>query len=480
VPLPERRQMSQISRLGNPAIPAGILALALMVGVLAGHRPILGLFLAVAALFAVSIFVNLTAGLCLFIVLSFMEVLPDLGVPGLTVAKLVGLMLAVSWLGFLVVRRGPVASLFSAHPGFSYLLASFLGWSALSTLWADSSGPVGDATVRYGLNVLLLPIVFTAVRRREHMIWVLGAFALGASFAGLYGFAEPGSAGRLAGAAGDPNFMAASLVAGLVLAGALAAVLRRGSVPATLAVTAAVICGAGLLLSVSRGGLVALVVVLASAILLAGRRRALVGSVVVVVTLSAFVYFAAFASPEARERVTSVEGGTGRTEIWQIGWRMTQANPVTGVGAGNFKGSAVRYVLEPGALERTDLLIDSPRVAHNTYLQILAELGIIGLAMFLFIVGFSLKCAIRAVRELERRGDHDLELLARAILVATLGILAAGFFISANYINQLWLLLALGPAMLAVARGVPEPEQEPAGSIPPEPLDERVGAASRA
>jgi F0F1-type ATP synthase assembly protein I len=45
-----------------------------------------------------------------------------------------------------------------------------------------------------------------------------------------------------------------------------------------------------------------------------------------------------------------------------------------------------------------------------------------------------------------------MEIVARAMVVALVGILAADFFITEQYGKQLWLLLGLGPALLGVAR----------------------------
>jgi hypothetical protein len=45
-----------------------------------------------------------------------------------------------------------------------------------------------------------------------------------------------------------------------------------------------------------------------------------------------------------------------------------------------------------------------------------------------------------------------MELLARGVIVAVLALLAADFFLSDQYSKQLWMLLALGPALLAVSR----------------------------
>ena len=45
-----------------------------------------------------------------------------------------------------------------------------------------------------------------------------------------------------------------------------------------------------------------------------------------------------------------------------------------------------------------------------------------------------------------------MELFARGVIVALVGILAADFFISEQFGKQLWLLLGLGPALYGVAR----------------------------
>ena len=127
---------------------------------------------------------------------------------------------------------------------------------------------------------------------------------------------------------------------------------------------------------------------------------------------------------------------------------MVEDKPIRGIGSGNFPISSIHYLLQPGVLERDEFIIDTPKVAHNTYLHVLAELGIVGLALFLTIIGFAISCALKAARWFGRAGDTDMELFARGMIVALVGILAADFFISEQYGKQLWLLLGLGPALL--------------------------------
>jgi hypothetical protein len=78
------------------------------------------------------------------------------------------------------------------------------------------------------------------------------------------------------------------------------------------------------------------------------------------------------------------------------------------------------------------------------------------------IVGV-LACSVKAVRSFERDGNLMMEVLARAQLVATIGLLSSLFFSSDEYNKQLWLLMAMGPAFLAIA-GYRAKQDEPGGA----------------
>ena len=51
-----------------------------------------------------------------------------------------------------------------------------------------------------------------------------------------------------------------------------------------------------------------------------------------------------------------------------------------------------------------------------------------------------------------RQQDTQMEVIARALFVAIAGVLATDFFGSREYARELWLLLGLAPALLAIAR----------------------------
>jgi len=442
---------------------AGIAFAALGVGLLAGIDPVRSALAAAALAVMVVVLSDLTLGLCLFAFLAFL----DYYYPN--VATLFVLALAMSWLAVVAAGGRRAREFVSTHPAATWLIALLPAWAGMSLLWAEASPPVTSAVVKYAVNGALFLIAYTAVKTRRHIVMVLGAFVLSAAFSAAYGLVVPAETTpyddleRVGGAIGDPNALARLLLAGLVLAFALAAADVLTSPKRLLAGSAALLCAAGLVLTFSRGGLVALVCALAAAVVFAGHRRAQVVVVVLAVGLFAGGYYVTIAPPETRERLTTADEGSGRTDLWRVGWEMVEDQPVLGVGAGNFGEVSERYVSEAGLLRRSDLVLDS-KVVHNTYLGTLVELGVVGAGILFVLLGFSLTCVVRAARVSRRANDTGMEILARGLFVALVGMLAADVFISEPYNKHLWLLLALCPAVLAVARerSSPEPTLDPA------------------
>src|SRR4051794_39349015 len=390
---------------------------------------------------------DLSIGLCLYALFAFLNIVPDVGSPFLSFDKVAGGLLALSWIATVASRPKARRAFVSAHPQFFAVLVFFLVWALLSLTWAEHPGHGLESASRYVLNAFLFLIVFSAVRTRKHVIWLLGAFVVASALSAAYGLITPpipGDEGRLSGTIGEPNQLAAVLVAGLVLSAAIAVVSKGKPLTRLAMCVAALLCLICTYLTLSRAGLIALAVAMVALVAVAGRWRAIAAIAAALIVLSLVGFFAFLATPQQTGRVTEVAGGSGRSDIWTIGWRMVEANTVKGVGVGQFQSSAVHYLIAPGTIERSDLIITAPKVAHNIYLQVLAEMGVIGLIAFLTILGFSLRCALRAAHLFERRRDATMEILSRAVLVALIGILTADFFASEQFSKQLWLLLGLG------------------------------------
>jgi O-antigen ligase len=447
----------------RPLLALSFGALCLVLGLLAGFDPRLAIGAALATGFFALAIADLTAGLVVFALLAYFALTPG-AVGSFVSAQAASLVLALSWLARVATRATPTTFFWSRHPAITWLTIAFLAWVALSSLWAESSGETSAVLLKYALNALLFVIVFEAVRRSADVKALLVALVAGGTVAAAYGIvASPDLSSlagsrtaatdldRLGGTIADPNLLAAVLVVAFVLAVALAAITRSPAARWTL-IGAGGLAVLSVLLTASRGGLLGLVAALLTGIVLArGHRAAAIGGALVVIAASV-VYVGLF-DPGIAQRYSTADGGNGRTDLWKVGWRMAEANPVQGVGAGNFRVSSGHYVLaEPGAIAESEFIIDQPRFAHNVYLEILAELGVVGLSLFAALVAAAIGTGVQAARRFARGGDTDMELLSRAVVVALVALLAMDFFLSDQFSKQLWLLLALCPALLAIAR----------------------------
>lgn len=435
-----------------------IVFLAAVVGLAAGVDPKFAIAGAFAVAFLILVIADLMAGLIVFTFVAFLEIVP-FGGPAVSFSKLLGLLLLLSWAAS-VGRQSAKVDKAIVRPA-TLILAGLLGWLALSATWAEFPSQTATTFFRLGLNAVLFVIVLTSIRDRTTILRIIAAFVVGASIAATYGLISPGQYegqyGRLESAALDPNELAAVLVPAVLLCMFTAIGLRSRPTVRMAALGAGAICGVTLILTVSRGGLIALTVALVVAFVVGGPWRGRIGMIGLTLAASVFIYFAAYAPQTQVEHLKATTQGDarlqeGRVTIWEVAKRMAEANPVHGVGGGNFRTSTVHYLLQPGLTARSDLIVDSQLVAHNTYLEIAAELGVIGLAFYLALLGFCLGSLIKASSIFRRNREREMELYSRALFAALSGLLVADFFISDQFGKALWLLLALGPAMLVVAR----------------------------
>ena len=136
-------------------------------------------------------------------------------------------------------------------------------------------------------------------------------------------------------------------------------------------------------------------------------RRAYAGALILALSLALAAVFVHYGSPPAlvvraydafnapppqvttdlNDRLFSFSGN-GRPELWGTAWDLAQAQPLLGSGAGTFE----RYWLQH---RPTDLKV---RDAHSLYLETLAELGPVGMAVLLAALALPVAAAIRARR----------------------------------------------------------------------------------
>jgi O-antigen ligase len=222
-----------------------------------------------------------------------------------------------------------------------------------------------------------------------------------------------------------------------------------------------------IVVSFSRGGFLAFAAV--GVYCWAASRHKVRGLVVLALAL---VLVAGTAADEGRtgesylDRLSSIfkpDEGTAeaRQFLWSTARNMWKANPILGVGGGNFSFLVGRYQPldydEPQYLERDW----SGTVTHSTYFQIAAEQGSVGLLLF----GYILFSHLRTIRRLRRDATsvpgipsevrRDADLYGGALGGAMVGFCVAGAFLSVAYYPYFWYFSAMAVALeTAVGREV--------------------------
>jgi O-antigen ligase len=128
------------------------------------------------------------------------------------------------------------------------------------------------------------------------------------------------------------------------------------------------------------------------------------------------------------------EATANRFAAWRAGLRMVAGAPLTGIGVGNFQPLVLQYST-PGQEVET--------IAHNTYLEVAAEMGVPGLLLYLAIAWSSVGTLDRLRRRTQRDGAPLVHQAAIALQAGVVGFLVAGFFVSAEYQRLFWLAIFL-------------------------------------
>lgn len=136
-----------------------------------------------------------------------------------------------------------------------------------------------------------------------------------------------------------------------------------------------------------------------------------------------------------------------RLSAWTVAVQLFYEHPVFGVGAGNYN---TLYQTTANALNTT--FSGRPLSPHGLYLEVLSEHGVIGLAIFLGIIGAAFAGLLRAMAILGAQGEMRARALCAAFAVALASHLVAMVFLHGPGARLLWLFLAVGIAMPAIVR----------------------------
>jgi O-antigen ligase len=205
------------------------------------------------------------------------------------------------------------------------------------------------------------------------------------------------------------------------------------------------------ILTKSRGGFVALAVV--GVVTLAKlpsripflRTGVALGTVVIFMVLAPDSYWERVSTiwgAETRQAAADgyLQGGfdTARWEIWKHGLRLIAENPLLGVGAGAF-------VVAEGSLHKTGGWL----APHNTFIQVAAELGLPGLAVFLFLLYRGFVNCRRVIRVTGRAPAlAGYYWTAHGLETALCGYIVAGFALTQALSDIPYFLLAMSVVLV--------------------------------
>lgn len=342
-----------------------------------------------------------------------------------TPSSLVGLVvIAGLLLHVLFVRRGSVR----LPPAVSLWLL-FVGWAVLTFAWSVDRRATADQLLLL-VSVMAIYVLTALVPVRPVDVQRVGSAVIaGAAVACVIGIAlfvagraPIGKSGipRFLITGNDPNHTAAGLLLPLLLA--ISRMVDRRQRPANRAFAAAgvALMTSGILLTGSRGGVLAAVVGIVVVMIYGGSTRRTV-TVVVVVGLAVAVGLQQ--APEKLEERLVATSSTGRTDIWQLGLDTCPTYCGRGSGFGSF----------PAVYE--DEFLTNPKGggfrtagfrAHNIWLQALIETGAVGLALLVLAFGAVILDLRRLARE--DRGPPLGALLALAVASSLISNMTFKYF----------------------------------------------------
>lgn len=142
------------------------------------------------------------------------------------------------------------------------------------------------------------------------------------------------------------------------------------------------------------------------------------------------------------------EAQNTRLALWSGGWKMIQGHLIFGVGLDNYKFDVGYYVDAAKVLKYETVW----RVAHNSYVEIAAELGLPALLIFVGIVISSVRSLERVRQASLKFRDEFLQRVALGLQAGLVGAAVALFFVSGQYQKMFWLAIFLSACLPPLVR----------------------------
>jgi O-antigen ligase len=317
-------------------------------------------------------------------------------------------------------------------PVSKYFMA-LIGVFAISALLNNVSLN-SEALLRFVSIIIFYITTVALINSRERFIRAILLTVVCMDIAALYMFREFSLYGstydnfRPGGILGDPNYTALNLLTMIPIAYFLFKDAAEKKIK-LFAVGSLVLYLGALGLSQSRGGLLGFAIeflLILMAIKFRAKTIMVLGFLaIVIVSVLPIDIMHRFNLDESGVKVST----HSRYELLITGINMFKSNPLFGVGPGKFK-------------QISDIFnenLSKKQIAHNSYLELAAELGIMGITIFLLIVKRTLS-DLKRLRE-EVLDDSQFEAIITGLRIGIAGYLTAAIFLSAEYEKIIWLLI---------------------------------------
>jgi O-antigen ligase len=350
--------------------------------------------------------------------------------------KLIGVVAIASFaLDWLIGRRPIVWS------KQVVVLIALTGSLAISYSFALDRGAAVDVIIRYVMFFALFFIALQAINTRADIDWIIDVTVAAATLAalmGLYNFFFHGDP-RVNGPLKDPGDFGFLLGSTVPLAVYRAATSTgRARVMRILAIVALVGAIIGTFARADALGLsIAGVWVIAT-----GRVRVR-WAAIAVASLALIALTAYQVRPDLIENSLhqkehiAQQNINSRFGLWGVAYHEWSSAPVFGVGPGNYE---IRFDQFRSPFELR------VQTTHNAYLNVLAELGLFGLVLFLAYL-------VLSWLELQKRsrGDRREDWMRTAIAAGFLVAIVGANFMTEQFYPPFWFLAALGTAAARVS-----------------------------
>lgn len=295
-----------------------------------------------------------------------------------SVAKLVGWLVAACWAAMIVLEGR-----FRKPQLFHVLVMIFFFWNFISVMWSEDPESTVQRIKTYSQTLMLMLILWEVFQTPETLMagvqaYIGGCYVLIASTIYNYmtGHVSVAYEGRYSATGVNANDLTLILLIGLPVAMQLFFVAGRDKKGTLLKLLNLVYIPLAIFSIILTGSRTSLIAIIPFGIFMVGAKQIQFDKKLFMfaLLLLSFIILIPLVPSSLIERIATIDDSIGqgdlggRLDLWREAFAVLARHPILGVGSGSI-----------------DLEIGS--AVHNTFLSIAAETGLIGLTVFLTIIG---------------------------------------------------------------------------------------------